>query len=130
MPTTDMTPLKLRGARIATLAIVTSLLAACAAGVGPASDQTAAIGQPQKPIADKREQGVRIALLLPLAGVDQTAAVAKAMKQAAEMALFELDNPAVQLVVKDDGGTAEGARAAAEEAIKDGAEVVLGPLLA
>ena len=35
----------------------------------------------------------------------------------------------LELVVKDDRGTPEGARAAAEEALKDGAELILGPLL-
>jgi ABC-type branched-subunit amino acid transport system substrate-binding protein len=68
-------------------------------------------------------------MLLPLAGFGQTAVVAKAMKQAGELALFEIDNPSVQLVVKDDKGTAEGARAAASEAISEGAEIILGPLL-
>lgn len=71
----------------------------------------------------------KIALLLPLGGFDQTAAVAKGMKQAAEMALFEAEQPNIQLSVKDDKGTAEGARAAADEAIHEGAQIVLGPLL-
>ena len=71
---------------------------------------------------------VKIALLLPLGGMGETAAIAKSMKQAAEMALFELNDPSVQLVTKDDGGTAAGARAAADAAIKDGAEIILGPL--
>lgn len=46
------------------------------------------------------------------------------------MALFELDNPAIQLIAKDDKGTAEGARAAAQEAINEGAEIIIGPLFA
>lgn len=73
---------------------------------------------------------VKVALLLPLTATGHTEAVAKAMKQAGELALFELDNPAFQLIVKDDKSTPEGARAAAEEAIKEGAEVILGPLFA
>ena len=71
----------------------------------------------------------KIALLLPLGGFDQTAAVAKGMKQAAEMALFEAEQPNIQLIVKDDKGTADGARAAADEAIREGVKVILGPLL-
>ncbi len=71
---------------------------------------------------------VKIALLLPLGGMGETAAVAKSMKQAAEMALFEVNDPNVQLVTKDDGGTAAGGRAAADAAIKEGAEIILGPL--
>jgi ABC-type branched-subunit amino acid transport system substrate-binding protein len=50
------------------------------------------------------------------------------MKQAAEMALFEVNDPNVQIITKDDGGTAAGARAAADAAIKEGAEIILGPL--
>jgi branched-chain amino acid transport system substrate-binding protein len=71
---------------------------------------------------------MKIGLLLPLGGFDQTAAIAKGMKQAAEMALFEANLPNVQLIVKDDKGSPEGAKAAAEEAIKDGAEIIIGPL--
>jgi ABC-type branched-subunit amino acid transport system substrate-binding protein len=67
-------------------------------------------------------------MLLPLAIGGPSAQVAKAMKQAGEMALFDAGNPAAQLVVKDDRGTPEGARAAAEEAVREGAEIVLGPL--
>ncbi len=54
------------------------------------------------------------------------------MKQAAELALFERDNPTLQLIVKDDKGTPEGAKAAAEiaEAVKAGAALILGPLFA
>ncbi len=73
-------------------------------------------------------QAMKIGLLLPLGGFDQTAQVAKGMKQAAEMALFEGERSNIQLIVKDDKGTAEGAKAAADEAIKEGAEIVLGPL--
>lgn len=71
---------------------------------------------------------MKIGMLLPLGGFDQTAQIAKGMKQAAEMALFEGDRQTVQLIVKDDKGTADGAKAAADEAIKEGAEIVLGPL--
>lgn len=67
-------------------------------------------------------------MLLPLAGMGQTAAVAKSMKQAGEMALFERDMPNVQLMVKDDGGAPETARQAAEKATAEGAEIILGPL--
>lgn len=73
---------------------------------------------------------VKIALLLPLAGMGETASTAKGMKQGAEMALFEQNDPNVELITKDDGGTAAGARAAADAAIKEGAEIIIGPLLA
>jgi ABC-type branched-subunit amino acid transport system substrate-binding protein len=50
------------------------------------------------------------------------------MKQAGEMALFEHEGSNVQLIVKDDKGTPEGARLAAEDALRNGAELILGPL--
>jgi ABC-type branched-subunit amino acid transport system substrate-binding protein len=73
---------------------------------------------------------VKVALLLPVTGSGSTPAVAKALKQAAELALFDFDNPKVSLVPKDTKGTPDGARLAAESAIKDGAELIIGPLFA
>lgn len=71
----------------------------------------------------------KIAMLLPLSGGAELGTMAKAMKQAAEMALFERNNPYVQLIVKDDKGTPEGARDAASLALQEGAEIFTGPLL-
>src|SRR4029077_6136864 len=73
---------------------------------------------------------VKVALLVPLSAQGQPGIIGKALKQAGELALFEHDNPSVQLIVKDDKGTPEGAKAAAEEAIKGGAKLILGPLFA
>ena len=73
---------------------------------------------------------VKVALLLPIGAPGSTASVAKAIKQAAELALFDFDNPNVALVPKDTKGTPEGARLAAESAIQDGAELIIGPLFA
>jgi branched-chain amino acid transport system substrate-binding protein len=106
------------------------LLAACSTGSGSADAPTAALTpQGGAPATPSGKAPVKIALLLPLAGMGEQAALAKSMKQAAEMALFEVNDPSIQLVTKDDGGTAEGARAAADAATKDGAEIILGPLL-
>src|SRR3990170_3276448 len=73
---------------------------------------------------------VKVALLLPITASGTTPGVAKALKQAAELALFDFDNPNVSLVPKDTRGTPEGARAAAESAVRDGAELIVGPLFA
>ncbi len=99
-------------------------LAGCATSLGPEQTTTAALGEPPR----AAQKTVRVAMLLPMSGFGPTAAIAKGMKQAGEMALFELDNPNVQLVVKDDKGSPEGAEAAAAEAISEGAEIILGPL--
>ena len=52
------------------------------------------------------------------------------MKNAADMALAEFKNPNIQLLVKDDGGTPQGAQAGAQQAINEGAEIIIGPLFA
>ncbi len=110
------------------LAVLAAILAGCAIQGGGAS-----LTAPQSNPGDENRSGsrgtpVKVALLLPLTSTGHTEAVAKAMKQAAELAIFELDNPNVQLVVKDDKSTPEGAQAAAEEAVREGAELILGPL--
>jgi ABC-type branched-subunit amino acid transport system substrate-binding protein len=52
------------------------------------------------------------------------------MKNAAEMALAEFQNPNVQLLIKDDAGTPQGAQQGAQQAVEEGAEIILGPLFA
>jgi ABC-type branched-subunit amino acid transport system substrate-binding protein len=73
---------------------------------------------------------IKIGLLVPLSAQGQPGLVGKSLKNAAELALFERDNPNLQLIVKDDKATPEGAKAAAEEALASGAELLLGPLFA
>jgi branched-chain amino acid transport system substrate-binding protein len=46
------------------------------------------------------------------------------------MALAEFKDPNIQLLVKDDGGTPQGAQTAAQQAIAEGAEIIIGPLFA
>jgi branched-chain amino acid transport system substrate-binding protein len=108
------------------------VVSACAqSGLDQGMPQTASIGAraltAAKP-SDAKAKAVKIALILPLGGYGEPAQIARGMKQAAEMALFEADNPAIQLMTKDDGGTPAGAMAAADAAIADGAEIILGPL--
>ena len=52
------------------------------------------------------------------------------MRNAADMALAEFNAPNIQLLVKDDAGTADAARAGAQQALDEGAEIILGPLFA
>ena len=74
---------------------------------------------------------VRIALLLPLTHPDkQTRAVAQAMLDAAQMAMFEMSARSMLLMPRDTGATPETAAAAASDAVAKGAEIILGPLLA
>jgi len=71
----------------------------------------------------------RIALILPLSSA--TGAVpAQSLRNAAEMAIAEFNSQELTILVKDDKGTPEGAQAAAQEALAEGAEAILGPLFA
>ena len=71
-----------------------------------------------------------MALLLPLSAPGATGALARAMKNAAEMAMVDAGKPDITLVVKNTSGTASGARMAAQAALSEGARLILGPLLA
>ncbi len=71
---------------------------------------------------------VRVGLILSLSGAGNAGVAAQSMRNAAELAHAEFNNPNIQLIVKDDGGTAQGAQAAAQQAIGEGAEIMLGPL--
>ncbi|MGH6996137.1 MAG: ABC transporter substrate-binding protein, partial [Stellaceae bacterium] len=70
----------------------------------------------------------RIALLLPLSG--PSAAFGTALLDAAQMALFDQPDSGIALLPRDTGGTADGAAAAARDAIQQGARIIIGPLLA
>ncbi|PIU14901.1 penicillin-binding protein activator, partial [Methylobacterium sp. CG08_land_8_20_14_0_20_71_15] len=60
----------------------------------------------------------------------QGAALGSAMRNAAELAVEEFQQPDIQVIVKDDRGTPDGAREGAQAALAEGAEIVLGPLFA
>ena len=113
------------------MAFAALVLAGCASPGSPQLAATESIPAPpqQAPAAQPRTT-TKVALLVPLSGQGGASIVGKSLKQAAELALFERDNPSVQLIVKDDKGTPEGARAAVDEALKEGAGLILGPLFA
>ena len=117
--------------RIALMTALASVaLTACANDLSNAPASTASVDKTRGPArtATSQSRQVNIALLLPLGGFGESARIARGMKQAAEMALVDANDPGVQLNVKDDGGTPEGAKAAAAAAIGEGAEIILGPI--
>ena len=69
---------------------------------------------------------VKIALLVPLSG--RAAEVGRALLDAAQLALFDVGGERLVLMPKDTVGEPEGARAAIQEALEEGAQLVLGPL--
>src|SRR6202522_4571702 len=86
-------------------------------------------GPPQLPQA-VGNGGVKVGLILPLSAAGNAAVAAQSMKNAAEMALAEFQNPNIQLLIKDDGGSPQGAQQGTQQALDEGAEIVLGPLFA
>ena len=104
------------------------VVAACTTQLGNSVTTSQPEGQAvNAPAADGQ---VRIGLILPLSAQGNAGVAAQSMKNAAEMALAEFKATNVQLVVKDDGGTPQGAQAGAQQAINEGAEIIIGPLFA
>lgn len=108
-------------------------LSACAGldGVLPSSS-TEPAPQPnqQNAVGDVIGNGpVKVALILPLSSANGQAA-ATSLRNAAAMAMNDFGRSNLTILVKDDRGTPDGARAAVQEALGQGAELVLGPLLA
>src|SRR5881394_2912489 len=86
-------------------------------------------GPQQQPLSVGTGQ-VKVGLILPLSAAGNAGVAAQSMKNAAEMALAEFQNPNVQLLIKDDGGSPQGASQGTQQAIAEGAEIILGPLFA
>jgi len=119
-------------AAVATVAA--GLLCACAAispstgSLGSASPSPPSAAPPQSAAIGTGK--VRVGLVLPMSAGGNAGIAAQSMKNAAELALTEFNNPDIQLLVKDDGGSAQGAQQAVQQALDEGAEIILGPLFA
>jgi ABC-type branched-subunit amino acid transport system substrate-binding protein len=86
-------------------------------------------GAPQQSVSVGNGQ-VKVALILPLSAGGNAGVAAASMRNASEMALSEFLNPNLQLLIKDDAGSPQGAQQAAQQALAEGAEIILGPLFA
>jgi len=121
------------GRLLASLGAITAfgVLAACS---NTTLSNSSAVSTPQPAATEPGTQigtgQVRVALILPLSAPGNAGVAAQSMKNAAEMALAEFKNPNIQLLVKDDAGNPQNAQAAAQQAIGEGAEIILGPLFA
>jgi ABC-type branched-subunit amino acid transport system substrate-binding protein len=92
---------------------------------------TAAAGTPEQAPGTTIGTGqVKVALILPLSAGGNAGLAGQAMRNAADLALAEFNAPNIQLLVKDDAGTPDAARAGAQQALDEGAEIILGPLFA
>jgi branched-chain amino acid transport system substrate-binding protein len=94
------------------------------------SNLTGPAQPPAQPASAIGTGKVKVGLILPLSGSGNAAVAAQSMRNAAEMALAEFNTPDLQLLVKDDAGSAAGAQQAAQQALDEGSEIILGPLFA
>src|SRR5271154_4683329 len=95
----------------------------------PSGPPAGPAGPAQQPQAVGNGQ-VKVGLLLPLSASGNAGVAAVSMRNSAEMALAEFQNPNIQLLIKDDGGNPQGAQQSTQQALDEGAEIVLGPLFA
>jgi len=123
-----------RGWRGALVAGLAAFVSACGGGMpsidifnGQSSPPPAASPGPEAAIGHGQ---IKIGLLLPLSAAGNAGLAGQSMRDAAELALAEFNNPNIQLLVKDDGGSAQGAQQATQQALDEGAELILGPLFA
>jgi ABC-type branched-subunit amino acid transport system substrate-binding protein len=120
--------------RFAGASSIAALTAACGGGSGIdplPGEQQAQPAQPATPGGPNIGSGpVRIGLILPLSGAGAFATAATALRNAADLAMSEFDQPGITILVKDDRGDPGAAREAAQQAIAEGAELILGPLTA
>src|ERR1700726_4149182 len=93
------------------------------------SSQPGPSGPTQQPLVAGNGQ-VKGGWILPLSAAGNAGVAAQSMKNAAEMALAEFQNPNIQLLIKDDGGNPQGAAQGTQQALDEGAEIMLGPLFA
>ena len=82
-----------------------------------------AVSLPPAPVEPAR---TRVGLLLPLSGTNKP--LGEAMLNAAQLALFDQADPAIEFIPRDTAGTPAGAAEAARGAIGDGARALAGPL--
>jgi ABC-type branched-subunit amino acid transport system substrate-binding protein len=105
-------------------------------GLGLAACGTSNRGEGPRPAVARAPSGerlpagaqVKVAMLLPLSG--ERAGLGRGMQRAAEMAVLESGARNMQLLTFDTRGTPEGAAAAADQAVQQGAKLILGPVFA
>lgn len=110
-----------------------SLVAACGSGgsgfgFGSSPSNTTT---PSAPSGEVLGSGsVRVGLLLPNSAGGDASSVARIFRNSAELAINDFRGGDIQLLIKDTGGSSEGARTAAQAAIAEGAEMLIGPVFA
>ncbi len=123
----------LRGLTAAMCVAAAALLSACSSTMFNQTGAGTVGPQPASPAEQPHTIGtgqIRVGLILPLSAPGNAGVAALSMKNAAQLALDEFKNPNIQLLVKDDAGNPQTAQAGAQQALADGAEIIIGPLFA
>src|SRR5499427_2815506 len=136
-PSSGQTPSAVTRRTALGLALGAPLLAACSSVQqtfsqlpNPFASQAQAPAGPAEQPAVAGTGQVKVGLILPLSAAGNAGVAAQSMRNAAEMALAEFQNPNIQLLIKDDAGSPQGASQGAQQALDEGAEIILGPLFA
>jgi len=79
--------------------------------------------------AEAEREPIKVGLLLPLSGEPDRARIGRGMLDAALLALYDVAGERLELLPRDTGGTVAGAEQAARDALQEGAQLLLGPLL-
>lgn len=99
----------------------------------PVTHQSGLTRDPSQFYTPKQMEGrqlIRVAILLPFNSPrSNVRALSNALYNAAQLALFEFNNPDILLMPKATG-SAMAAQKAAQDAIREGADLILGPLFA
>ncbi|MGH2340560.1 penicillin-binding protein activator [Segnochrobactraceae bacterium EtOH-i3] len=109
--------------------------AGVAAGCSMTGSQQSAA--PTKPVAPRAPTGTvlgsgstTVAMLLPEGAGGAGSTVAANLRNAATLALADIPDSGLRILVKDTGGTEAGGRVAAQTAIAEGARFIIGPVFA
>jgi branched-chain amino acid transport system substrate-binding protein len=126
-----------RGAAALAVLVAAGLLAACVPSGG---SHEPTLSAPTTPVQSHPLPGsaatsfgtgpVHVALILPLTQGSGPSSIGASLRNAAELSLMTAGSNELTISVKDDRSTPDGAREAAQQAVQEGDELILGPLFA
>lgn len=111
--------------QISAVIITATILSACGGGTKNFNEPYQLTNQ-QANGATQEGEAKKVAFLLPLSG--QYKQLGKSMMDAAQLALFDVNAPNLELMPVDTGGDSYSATKATEKALEEGAELILGPV--
>lgn len=95
-------------------------------GAAPGSGMMPGSGLAPGLVPPSQAEAVRVGFLAPLSG--PSAALGRALLDAAQMALFDLNDERVLLLPRDTEGQPEAAMRAAQALLSEGVDILIGPL--